>query len=126
MVYCAANISLACLETVINLEAGELPLNRYLVEVRVPFEVWKKRKVSDFGTAPVGWDALPPGKVSLDAGDQWAVSQESAVHTVPSVIVPEEQNVLINPLHPDASQLQFKKVRKWLYDGRIKTLETKS
>lgn len=36
-----------------------------------------------------------------------------------SVIVPEEQNVLINPDHPDADAITATKVRKWLNDPRL-------
>lgn len=39
---------------------------------------------------------------------------------VPSVIVPEEDNVLINPLHPASQAIRAVKVRKWLYDGRMR------
>jgi hypothetical protein len=35
------------------------------------------------------------------------------------VIVDEEANVLINPLHPDARQIAATKVRKWTYDPRL-------
>ena len=38
---------------------------------------------------------------------------------VPSVVVPEEHNVLINPAHPDAKGIAAQKVRKWLYDPRL-------
>ena len=43
----------------------------------------------------------------------------SAVLRVPSVIVPEEYNVLINPLHPDSKAITAVKTRKWLYDPRL-------
>jgi RES domain-containing protein len=40
MLYCSSNISLAVLETFVHLKAGGLPLNRYLVELTIPDEVW--------------------------------------------------------------------------------------
>jgi RES domain-containing protein len=43
----------------------------------------------------------------------------SALLLVPSVIVPEESNVLINPEHPDARALRVMVVRKWIYDVRL-------
>ena len=71
-------------------------------------------------TGPVGWDAIPTGKVSLDLGDAWINEKRSALLLVPSVIVPEESNALINPAHPDAAEITATKVRKWLYDARIR------
>ena len=62
---------------------------------------------------------LPTGKVSLDYGDAWLTSLVSAVLVVPSIVVPEESNILINPQHPDASGLSATKIRKWRYDERL-------
>jgi RES domain-containing protein len=69
----------------------------------------------------VGWDVLPTGKVSLDYGDAWLTALASALLVVPSIVVPEESNILINPLHPDASGLTAAKLRKWRYDERLLT-----
>jgi len=119
MVYCAESISLAVMETLVHLGAGGLPLNRYLVSVDIPEAIWRRRQHLPLQTAPVGWDALPTGKVSLDFGDAWLTSLASAVLVVPSIVVPEESNILINPQHPDASGLTAIKLRKWRYDERL-------
>ena len=108
--YCSENIALAVHETVVNLRSGGLPLNRYLVRVDVPDDVWTARQVL---TPPVGWDALPTGMISMQAGDAWLQSKASALLVLPSVIVPEESNVLINPLHPDAARIVATALRKW-------------
>jgi RES domain-containing protein len=117
MLYCATNISLAVLETFIHIKAGGLPLNRYLVELSIPDAVWERAWRLE--VPPVGWDAIPAGKVSLDAGDNWLKANVSALLIVPSVIVGEECNVLLNPLHPDTRQITARKVRKWTYDPRL-------
>ena len=113
--YSSENIALAVHETVVHLRSGGLPLNRYLVRIDLPDDVWTSRKVL---TPPVGWDALPAGMVSVDAGEAWLLAKSSALLVVPSVIVPEESNVLINPLHPDAARVVATVVRKWYYDPR--------
>jgi RES domain-containing protein len=117
MLYCASNVSLAVLETFVHLKAGGLPLNRYLVELTIPDPVW--RRATALIPPAVGWDAIPTGKTSLDEGDRWLKANLSAVLIVPSVIVSEEANVLINPLHPDTRQITARKVRKWVYDPRL-------
>ncbi len=119
MVYCAESISLAAMETLVHLGAGGLPLNRYLVSVEIPEAIWQRRQRLSMQSAPVGWDALPTGKVSLDFGDAWLSSLASVVLVVPSIVVPEESNILINPQHPDASGLSATKLRKWRYDERL-------
>jgi RES domain-containing protein len=53
------------------------------------------------------------------AGDEWFESRRSAVLGVPSVIVPETRNFLINPEHVDAAQIKV--VRSYLhpFDARL-------
>jgi len=38
---------------------------------------------------------------------------------VPSVIIFEEDNVLINPVHPDAKRIAAIKVRRFIYEHRV-------
>lgn len=119
MVYSSSSRALACLETVVHLNAGGLPLNRYLVEIAIPDDLIKTAETANKRTVGVGWDALPEGRVSIEFGSKWVKEQRSAVLLVPSIIVEEEQNALINPKHPDTSKIQFRKIRKWLYDPRL-------
>ena len=68
---------------------------------------------------PAGWDAIPSGLTSREAGDRWIADQRSALLAVPSVIVPDEFNILANPQHPAARQLRAATVRRWTYDPRF-------
>ena len=118
MVYTSTTRALACLETVVHLSDDPLPLNRYLVMVSVPASAWAAAAEFD-PTELVGWDAEPAGQVSLDWGVGWAKARSTLLVRVPSIIVPEEFNVLINPAHPQASKVKAVKLRKWLYDARL-------
>jgi RES domain-containing protein len=119
VVYTSQTRALACLETVVHLNAGGLPLNRYLVEVTIPDDAWASARMTPLASLPVGWDAEPAGRASIEFGTNWLCSGTSALLVVPSVIVPEEFNVLINPRHPGSARMTAVKVRKWLYDPRL-------
>jgi len=119
VVYSAQSIALACLESVVHLEFGGLPLNRYLVRIDIPVKVWQQRTVFD-AAMNIGWDASPAGKVSLDAGDTWLNLRQTAIMQVPSVIVPEEHNILINLIHDDVRTFAVSKLRKWAFDHRLR------
>ena len=121
VLYASASRALACLETLVHLSGSQpLPLNRYLVEITIPQSSWQARLTFDHANpARVGWDALPAGRVSLDWGTAWLEAKESLVAVVPSIVVPEEENVLLNPRHPDAAKLRITKRRKWTYDFRL-------
>jgi RES domain-containing protein len=118
MLYTSTSRALACLETMVHLSAGGLPLNRYLVEIEVPKRAWDAALTVQ-PTQLVGWDALPHSKTSMDWGTTWALGKGSLLAKVPSIVVPEEFNVLINPAHPDSARLRVTKVRRWLYDARV-------
>ena len=118
MVYASVSRALACLETLVHLGAGGLPLNRYLVEVRIPQPIWRARELFDAARG-IGWDAVPPGRVSMNWGTNWANGHQSLVAEVPSIVVPEEANILLNPRHPSMSTVQVVKVRRWTYDARL-------
>lgn len=120
VLYTSTSIALACLETVVHLQHRGLPLNRYLVQIDIPAQTWSARDSFGAAALPVGWDALPEGKVSLDLGDDWLFGAGSPLLVVPSVVVPEEYNVLINPSHALAKGITARKVRKWLYDPRLR------
>lgn len=119
LVYTSETQALACLETVVHLNAGGLPLNRYLVSVTIPAAVWAGARTETPGSLPVGWDADPSGRASIQFGTTWIRSMASALLRVSSVIVPDEYNVLINPLHPDSRAIIAVKIRKWVYDPRL-------
>jgi RES domain-containing protein len=119
MIYSSETRALACLETLVHLNAGGLPLNRYLVSVTIADAVWGAARTETPGSLPVGWDADPAGRASVRFGTAWIRSGASALMRVPSVIVPDEYNVLINPLHADGRAIRAVKVRKWLYDPRL-------
>ena len=117
LVYSASNIALAILETVHLLRSGPLPFNRYLVRIEVPDDLWRARLRLD--PPPGGWDAIPAGARARAAGDAWIFAQASALLLVPSVMVPDECNVLIHPLHRDADAIRAVSVRRWLFDPRL-------
>jgi len=52
-------------------------------------------------------------------GDAWIKSGRPAALRVPSVIVPGEFNYLLNPRHPDFSNLKFGEPAAFLFDPRL-------
>lgn len=119
VIYASTSIALACLETVVHVTGDQgLPLRRWLVAIDVPAEHWQQRRSLEPAQLP-GWDASPAGRSSRSWGDRWLLGHNSLIALVPSVIVPEEQNALINPAHPSASTLVASVIRPWTYDSRL-------
>jgi RES domain-containing protein len=112
VVYCADSIALAQLEVMGHMRLASLTQQRFLVRVDIPDQVWSGRE--ELNPPPEGWDANPAGAASIHAGEAWITGARSALLVVPSVIVPEEHNILLNPGHPEASAVCATVLRRWL------------
>lgn len=116
VVYASQSRALAMLEVLAGLQTSR-PLGAYvLVEMR--FSGSLVRTVDPADLKP-GWDALPPTHVSQSIGDAWLAAAESAVLRVPSVVVPEESNYLLNPTHPDFAGVEIGEAVGVTWDPRI-------
>ncbi|MGB9407153.1 MAG: RES family NAD+ phosphorylase, partial [Terracidiphilus sp.] len=67
--------------------------------------------------APTDWKERP--EFTRTIGDAWMASSETALARVPSAIVPQTWNYLLNPEHPDAKQVQVAEVIRERFDNRL-------
>ena len=106
VIYAALTRSLAVLETAAHIDIGDLPLNRFVVRIRVPPQVWRARQTLNPESIDPAWSSIPAGKTSEEIGSRWYQSAASLILLVPSVIVQAEQVVLINASHRSARLLR--------------------
>jgi RES domain-containing protein len=120
VVYTAAHRSLALLEVLVhirNAQQSSLPLHNY-VTFPVTFDEELLEELP-FASLPSDWDAEPPNNSSKFIGDAWLVSGSSPVLSVPSVIVPEERNFLLNPNHKLFSRIRIGSPVPCKFDPRL-------
>ncbi len=119
MIYTADSLALAALEIMVHLPGSELLKNIFLrIPVRFDSRLVKSLNLIDL---PHDWDNLPPPDSTQTIGTGWALKKESVLYKVPSTIIREEFNYLINPLHPDFKKLSIGSAQKFAFDPRIKT-----
>jgi RES domain-containing protein len=68
---------------------------------------------------PGNWDALPAPDSTRKLGDAWLGEQDFVLLRIPSVVLPESANYVINAGHPEASSLQVLAVAPLLLDNRV-------
>ncbi|GAC1406119.1 MAG: RES family NAD+ phosphorylase [Burkholderiaceae bacterium] len=118
VVYTSTSIALATVETMAHL-GGDLAIrNAFLAKITVPAAVWDQREYITAQDFEPTWLAEPPGSTSIDYGDEWLFSGAAPLLMVPSVIIPEEFNVLINPGHPESKKITAIVLRQYIYDPR--------
>jgi len=124
VVYAAPTISMAVLETAAHIDDVGLPLNRYLLEINVPDDVWVLAEELDLASLPPAWSAIPAGRASVKIGSAWLTALRSPILLAPSVIVPEERAALINPKHPDCKSITAQIVRLFDYNRLFRSQRT--
>ena len=118
MIYTADSLALAILEITVHLSKEDL-LQKYYVHMSVQFDSTLVTLL-DLAEIPDDWDSLPPSESTQNIGTQWALSQKSVILKVPSTVVRQEFNYLINPVHPDFKKLSIGTPETVVFDPRIK------
>ena len=95
------------------------PAQSNLVAIEIADDLWSAARTETPATLPVGWNAAPASQTRNGLNTAGAKASTLLLLLVPSVIVPEETNILINTRHPDAPGIKAAKMRKWLYDPRM-------
>ena len=122
LVYTAESRALATLEVSVHLDLSQdLPLDRFYIEIEIPDDILILEVNAE--DLPSGWDAKPPTIITQIIGDDFVEQGEAAVIKVPSSIVPQESNYLINPNHPDAKRIKVKSTSPMVFDTRMSSIK---
>lgn len=117
IVYLAESPAGALLEVLIHLEIDEAhrPATYQLLKVEAEDSIAPDG--IDIASLPANWAA---NEAETQAkGDAWLRSGATALLRVPSAIVPETSNWLLNPRHPDATRVRIAHVYKTPFDPRL-------
>ena len=117
VVYCAENPATALLEILVHfeIEIRDLPARYRLLKIGVPDDVRAERVLLD--DIPGDWPEKT--EVTRAIGDQWLAGGSTALLTVPSALVPETFNVLLNPAHQDAKRIVVTRISEHVIDQRL-------
>ena len=115
-VYTSATKSLAVLEVLVHLDVGR-PLPR-LVAFSFDLDdgLVDHLRASDL---PRHWRTSRGLLAMQRLGDEWLASIHAVALAVPSAVVPEESNYLLNPAHPAFARLRFGRPVPFLLDPRL-------
>jgi RES domain-containing protein len=97
--------------------AGIVPNDLVLVRVELPDE--HSGEEPELTDLPGDWNLAPPGPGSMAFGSAWARANRSLILYVPSVLVPEERNAILNPNHPEFAEVRMRIEREFQYDPRM-------
>lgn len=116
--YTSFTRSLALLETLAHTPAKLLQAKTYLlITLFVPdtttIQTLETKKL------PNGWDDVEISPFTQKTGDQFLIAKKNLALVVPSVLMPEEINYILNPLHADFKKVKIINKRRIHFDKRV-------
>jgi RES domain-containing protein len=113
-VYTSESLALCLAESLVHIP-GALPRGYLTFKIFVPDD---SIELLDDASLRAGWeDALA---YTRQLGDEWLISRRSLALAVPSVVLPESTNIILNPLHPRAPELSVIDQRPFTFDPRLR------
>lgn len=97
IVYCSENSAGALTEMLVHQDKEDFPETFRLLRIEIDEPASVRRITAN--DLPVDW--INRLELTRELGDSWLAGCQSLLLEVPSALVPESQNVLINPKHPD-------------------------
>lgn len=116
VVYASEHLSLAALESLAHADRKRFARDLVAFEVYLPTDL-----VAVLGDAevPEGWRARPDAPAARAVGDAWLAARAHPALSVPSVLVPQERNVLLDPTHPRFAEVRIGAPIPFRFDDRL-------
>ena len=120
VIYASEHLAMAAQEKYVHLPKP-VPARWRFVKFRIEFGTVRMQRL-DPAKVPAGWQNSPPSALTQAIGDAWVQSGATAILAVPSVIIPEETNFLLNPAHPDFARITVSAPEPFVFDLRVAQL----
>ena len=116
MVYSAQTRALAALEALAHYAGAERQIAFVTFAIEVPDALVLHLATADL---PADWRREEPGASTQDLGSAWQFAGSSVALLVPSVLIPQEFCLLLNPEHPDARKVMVRYPEPFQFDDRL-------
>lgn len=121
IIYTSETRALATVEFLVHVPIGIRPSDLSIAHIRTPDRsIPEEVRVPEL---PSNWRTFPAPPELAQVGTEWLRSKRSLLLRVPSAVVEEEFNILINPAHPDIRKVPVVEVEKFEINERLLRLE---
>lgn len=120
VLYTAESISLAYLETMAHRKG--LGFNRDFKIMIIKIPNTSDFKIVDSGDLPKHWRDFRNYSACQKIGDAWFEEREKLILKVPSAVVPENYNIVINTFHKDFSKVKLIDILDFEPDDRLEQI----
>lgn len=117
IIYTSETRALATVEYLVHVPLAMVPNNLCIATLEIPDDIAAKEiLVPDL---PANWRSCPAPFELAQMGTSWASANETFLLRVPSVVVEQEFNILINPSHPDIKHVIISSIDNYRFDNRL-------
>ena len=116
MLYTAEHKSLSALELLAHIDKSSIPDDLEMISIEVPDDCVLEFPITLFKSILKNENSKSKFR---EEGKNWLISDKSLGLKVPSVVIPSEKNVLLNPSHKLFSKIKIVKVESFYYDERL-------
>lgn len=118
VIYTSSSQSLACLENVVHRTYLGLNHDFKALTIHIPDTIEQEEiKLADL---PSDWKDFEQMPYTQILGNKWITEERTAVMKIPSSIIAQEHNYLLNPAHPEFKKIKITAVEPFVFDERIK------
>jgi len=116
-IYTSESRALALLEYTVNVNIDDIPRALSITAIEIPHTGIMELKEADL---PGNWKEVPAPAATKDIGSRLLNAATAPVIKIPSSIMAEEFNYLLNPLHAESKNFKILTIKDFVYDVRIK------
>jgi RES domain-containing protein len=117
IIYTSETRALATVEFLVHVSLSNVPKGLMIATIEIPDSIASED--APRASLPRGWRDYPPPREVAEFGTRWAKANKCLLLRVPSAVVEQEYNILINPLHSDMERVMVKGVEKFEFDKRL-------
>ncbi len=115
ILYTSGHISLALLEMLVNTQFKDYAIPLDLLSIQFPDSI----ELAEVSSKKLKKDWIKDFEYTRFIGDEFLKDKQRLVLKIPSAVIPEEHNFLINPLHPDFKKVKILDTRSFRTDVRL-------
>ncbi|MGZ5254878.1 MAG: RES family NAD+ phosphorylase [Flavitalea sp.] len=116
-IYTSESRALAVLEYTVNVNIDDIPRSLSISTYEIPNERIQELRISDL---PGNWKESPSPASTKDFGTKILKSQESLIIKIPSTVITQEFNYILNPKNAGPKDFKILHQEDFVYDVRIK------
>lgn len=122
VVYTSESVALAAFEALVHAESDLLPDDFVIMSANIP-DTLPIRTITP-QELPDNWRAIPAPRTLQAIGSEWAQSHHDVGLRVPSAVIPQEWNILLNLSHPEFSTIEWTNEGPFQWDPRMRREHT--